>query len=104
MRERLPERRPADTISFISECLGGKEVAFTAGRFPDGRLGELFVHNLPTGSNIAAISKEWATAVSIGLQCGATLDEFHANVQREPSGKACTVLGEILDKLAEDRP
>ena len=40
-REELPSRRAADVVSFDYE---GKTWSATFGRFPDGRLGEVFIH------------------------------------------------------------
>ena len=61
-RNRLPNRRPAEHFSF--RCNG---LAYTAsiGRFPDGRLAEIFVSNSKAGSHSDAAAKDAAVVCSI---------------------------------------
>lgn len=102
-RHRLPDRRGGDTIKVVSECRGGMEFNVTTGRYPDGRLGDFFVHCDKVGSDVDAATKEFAAAVSIGLQHGAGLELYAENMQRDTSGKPLTIQGEILDSLMRER-
>ena len=46
-RERLPDRRPAETFDLVA---GGLKYVCTVGRFADGRIGELFLGNHKSNS------------------------------------------------------
>lgn len=97
-RQRLTDRRPADTIK-IRSVHQDRTLHLTLGYYPDSRLGELFVHGAKVGSHMDAMLSEFATLLSIALQHGMPLQDFAANLQREPDGRPCTVLGEITDAL-----
>jgi hypothetical protein len=43
IRERLPDRREAETFDFEA---GGIRYCATVGRYPDGRIGELFINTV----------------------------------------------------------
>lgn len=85
-RKRLPDRREAETMKLN---IGGTELYITAGFFPDGELGELFVRVAKQGSTLNGIIDAWATAVSIGLQHGvppAVFIEKFSDQEFEPKG------------------
>ena len=66
-RSRLPDRREAEMIEFEH---GGRRWTATVGRFPDGRLAEVFLH-APKDSPILALAQDAAILASIALQHGA---------------------------------
>ncbi len=85
-RERLPDTRKSITHKL---SVGGHEAYVTAGLFPDGRPGEIFVTMAKEGSTVGSLMDQWATAVSIGLQYGVPLSVFcskFAHTRYEPSG------------------
>jgi len=65
MRERLPNRRHAETFSV--EAMGLKFRA-TVGRYPDGRIGEIFLTNHKAGSAAGIMASDAAVMASIALQ------------------------------------
>ena len=86
VRKRLPKSRPSSTTSFT---VGGAEGYMTAGSYPDGGLGEVFLKLGKQGSTLAGVMDAFSIAVSIGLQYGVPLETFvqkFVNSQFEPAG------------------
>ncbi len=86
VRKRLPKSRPSTTTSFT---VGGAEGYLTAGNYPDGGLGELFIKLGKQGSTLAGVMDAFSIAVSIGLQYGVPLETFvqkFTNLSFEPAG------------------
>jgi len=86
VRKRLPKSRPSSTVSFT---VGGAEGYLTAGSYPDGGLGEVFIKLGKQGSTLAGVMDAFSIAVSIGLQYGVPLETFvqkFTNVSFEPAG------------------
>ena len=86
VRKRLPKSRPSSTTSFT---VGGAEGYLTAGSYPDGGLGELFLKLGKQGSTLAGVMDAFSISVSIGLQYGVPLETFvqkFTNVSFEPAG------------------
>ena len=85
-RERLPRSREARTTSFT---VGGAEGYMTAGRYEDGRLGEVFLKLGKQGSTLAGVMDAFSIAVSLGLQHGVPLEAYVSkmiNLRFEPAG------------------
>ena len=85
-RKRLPKSRPSSTTSFT---VGGAEGYMTAGSYPDGGLGEVFLKLGKQGSTLAGVMDAFSIAVSIGLQYGVPLETYvqkFTNVSFEPAG------------------
>jgi ribonucleoside-diphosphate reductase alpha chain len=85
-RERLPDTRPSITHKL---SVSGYEAYVTAGMFPDGRCGEVFVTMAKEGSTVGGLMDQWATSVSLGLQYGVPLEVFVAKFSHsryEPAG------------------
>jgi ribonucleoside-diphosphate reductase alpha chain len=86
VRKRLPKSRPSSTTSFT---VGGAEGYLTAGSYPDGGLGEVFLKLGKQGSTLAGVMDAFSIAVSIGLQYGVPLETYvqkFTNVSFEPAG------------------
>jgi hypothetical protein len=98
VRERLPNRR--ECTGFDLEALGLRFHA-TVGRFPDGRLAEIFITNHKAGSMAGILASDSAVLCSIALQYGAPLDVIRKALMRDPHGNASGPLGRVLDKFAQ---
>ena len=86
VRKRLPKSRPSSTTSFT---VGGAEGYLTAGSYPDGGLGEVFIKLGKQGSTLAGVMDAFSIAVSICLQYGVPLESYvkkFTNVSFEPAG------------------
>jgi hypothetical protein len=69
-RARLPNRRPAEKFDFEHD---GRKWTATIGRFPDGRVAEIFIHT-PKVSAIGELAAEAAIVASLALQSGCPLE------------------------------
>jgi ribonucleoside-diphosphate reductase alpha chain len=85
-RVRLPDTRDSRTHKFE---VAGHEGYLTAGLFPDGRPGELFIKMAKEGSTIGGLMDTIATEASLCLQYGVPLEALvhkFAHARFEPSG------------------
>src|SRR5262245_23825484 len=67
-RERLPDRRPAETFDLVA---GGVKYVCTVGQFADGRIAELFLGNRKSNSHADTAARDIAITFSIAVQHGA---------------------------------
>jgi hypothetical protein len=70
VRDRLPNRRPAISTSFERD---GARFEMTAGFYPDGRPGEIFLNADRANSLLDFLMSDAAILASIALQYGASL-------------------------------
>jgi hypothetical protein len=87
-RERLPNRREAEVIDFAH---AGRPWTLTIGRFPDGRIGEIFL-NTPKGSAIGEIAQESAIVASLALQSGCALKTLRHALDGRDAGPLARAL------------
>jgi hypothetical protein len=97
-RERLPNRRPGETFELE---VGGLRYICTIGRFPDRRIGEIFLTNHKSNSAADTNARDSAIVCSIALQCGADIETIRKALCRDSRGKPSGPLGQALDLLAE---
>jgi hypothetical protein len=97
-RQRLPNRRRS--TSFCVEHWG---LGFTCtySRFPDGRIGELFVSNHKVNSAVDVDARDAAIILSFALQYGADLSAIAKALSHDPRGTPSGVMGTVLDIIAE---
>jgi hypothetical protein len=95
-RERLPDRRPAETFDLVA---GGLKYVCTVGRFADGRIGELFLGNHKSNSAADTSARDAAITFSIAVQHGADPETIRSALCRDADGKASGPLGVALDLI-----
>jgi hypothetical protein len=100
MRERLANRRSCETFNIVCNNL---DYTVSIGRFPDGRLAEIFISNGKSGSDADAAAKDSAVICSIALQHNVPLETIRHALLRSSSGVASSPLGTALDQLAVQR-
>ena len=100
-RERLPNRRAGETFELEVAGLG---YTATIGRFPDGRIGEIFLNNHKANSAADTNARDSAIVCSIALQCGAKIEIIRKALCRDSHGHASGPLGAVLDRLAAWEP
>ncbi len=87
LRKRMPRERNSLTHKF---SLGGHEGYITAGMYPDGSVGEIFLTDIgKEGSTLRGMMNSFATAISISLQYGVPLETLvrkFAYMRFEPEG------------------
>ncbi len=99
VRERLPNRRACENFNIQVD---GLRYVATVGRYEDGRLGEVFLHNHKVGCTVGVMASDAAVLCSIALQHGVPLDVLRDALMRDPQGKAMGPLGVVLDRIATD--
>jgi ribonucleoside-diphosphate reductase alpha chain len=86
-RKRMPRERQSITHKF---SIGGHEGYITAGMYPDGTVGEIFLTDIgKEGSTLRGMMNSFATAISIALQYGVpleTLVQKFSYMRFEPEG------------------
>lgn len=118
MRERMPQRREADTIDvehIATDSLGNtiaQDFTITLGRDAAGRIAEVFI-DVPYQQRkfaTALLGKDVATLISIALQHGSTVEELQAAMGRGEAsrmGKIVemphTLIGTVLDALVAEQ-
>lgn len=100
-RDRLKNRRPHEV--FAIEHSGMK---FTAGigRFPDGRLAELFVATDELGTLFDTVMRDAAILLSLAVQHGSDVDTIHHALVRNGDGSASGPIGALLDLIEDAAP
>src|SRR2546421_4997127 len=96
-RERLPNRRLGETFELE---VAGLRYTCTIGRFPDGRIGEIFLNNQKSNSAADANARDSAIVFSIAVQHGADVETIRRALCRDSQGRASGPLGEALDCIA----
>ena len=96
-RQRLPNRRTAITTTFDRD---GARFEMTAGFYPDGRVGEIFLNADRANSLLDFLMSDAAILASFALQFGASLDDLRHAVKRDAAGKAQSPIGAALDRIA----
>jgi hypothetical protein len=89
-RRQLPDRRGSLTITFRFE---NHDYLATASRFPDGRLGEIFLHVGKLGSALQSSADDAAILASLCLQHGIAPDVIAHSVR----GPVSIALAEFSD-------
>ena len=95
-RERLPNRRAAESFELQASAL---RFACTVGRFPDGRLAEIFLTNHKAGSHADTAARDSAIAFSIAVQHGADPETIRGALCHDADGTASGPLGVALDLI-----
>jgi ribonucleoside-diphosphate reductase alpha chain len=98
-RTHLPDRRDCELITFES---GGMRFTASIGRYPDGRVSELFLDNHKAGSTIGTLVRDMAIVFSFAVQHGADSESIRRALCRDSAGRALGPLGEILDLILEN--
>lgn len=71
----------------------------TAGRYVDGRLGEIFIGAAHANSLLDALASDAAIAISFALQHGADLDALKSAMKRNSRGEPSSPIGAALDQV-----
>ena len=96
VRARLPNRRGSISTSFEAS---GARFEMSAGYYPDGRIGEVFLNADRANSLLDFLMSDAAILASLALQYGAPLDEIRHALKRDVRGQAASPIGAALDKI-----
>jgi ribonucleoside-diphosphate reductase alpha chain len=97
-RQRLPNRRAALAFEFAHLQ---QRYRAQVGFFGDGRPAELFLNSSKIDTAIDAFAADAAILISLLLQHGATLDAIGHALRRAPDGSAASLIGAVIDAIAE---
>jgi hypothetical protein len=97
-RQRLENRRVAETFEFE---VAGLRYTGTVGRFPDGRISEIFLSNHKTNSGADTNARDAAIVFSIDVQNGADPEAIRRALCRDAQGRASGPLAAALDIIAD---
>ena len=96
-RERLPNRRTAETLDLQVASLAYK---VTVGRFPgNGRLAEIFISNHRSNSSADVAARDCGILISLLLQHGCDPETIARALSRNSDGTASGVAAAVLDKI-----
>ena len=95
-RNRLPNRRPSETLSFERD---GSRYQMTVGYFPDGAAGEIFLNHDRSDSLLDVLASDAAILASLALQHGCTLVTIAHAIKRDGRGAAASPIGAAVDKI-----
>jgi len=95
----LPDRRGCETFDVE---VGGLRYRATIGKYPDERIGEIFLTNHKAGSQAGIMASDAAVVASIALQYGVPLETLRRALMRDPQGRAVGPLGVALDVIVEE--
>jgi hypothetical protein len=99
MRERLPNRRLAETFDLE---VNGLRYTATIGRSADGRVLEIFLNNHRVNSAADVNARDAAIAMSFALQHGADFETLRHALSRDSSGRASGPPGAAADIIAKE--
>jgi hypothetical protein len=99
-RERLPNKRYCETRAGQHN---GAALIVTAGFYPDGRIGELFITAGHVNSALDALASDAAIAISFALQHGADLAAITSAMKRNSQGEPSSPIGAALDLLTMEQ-
>jgi ribonucleoside-diphosphate reductase alpha chain len=97
IRRRLANRRQCETFEFET---GGLKYVCSIGRFPDGRIGEVFLTNHRVNSQAGIMASDQAVLASLALQHGCPFETLRRALMRNSAGHATSPIGCAFDLLA----
>ena len=96
-RQRLPNRRPAETVELEHN---GSQFTVTIGFYPDGRPGEVFTHGIRSGSNLDALLADACVVVSCLIQHGVEPRQIASSMGRLGTAEPTSIIGAVIDLAA----
>ena len=96
-RNVLPSRRGAETFDV---SYGAQRFRVSIGRFHGGSIAEIFITGGKSGSDLEAVCRDAAVALSIAFQFGVPLEPLRHAVTRNQDGSPSSIIGVVLERLA----
>ena len=98
MRQRLPNRRPAQRLTFWFK---GLEYSCGIGYYSNGDYGEIFISCGKSGSDAQILMLEAAVLASLLFQHGGKAKELHSAMPKTDRGEPEGPIGTLLELLAK---
>jgi hypothetical protein len=83
--------------------VSGLKYTCTFSRFPDGKIGELFLNNHKSSSTADVNARDAAITFSIAVQHGADPEVIRRALCRDANGRASGLLAPALDNITGER-
>jgi hypothetical protein len=99
-RQALPMRRRCETFEIDFGGLKNSHV-ITVGYYHDGRPGEVFFNGGKSGEQVEAIARDGAVLISLALQHSVPIGTLRGAITRDANGMSTSIVGTVLDRLAE---
>lgn len=100
-RRHLPSRREGSSqIKFEHD---GVKWFATVWRFPDGKLGEIFVGTARIGQGMSHVMRDLGIAASLALQYGCPESVLRGALARDDRGDAESPLAAVMDIVKDDK-
>lgn len=96
-RELLANRRACESFEIFHT---GVHFTVSVGRYPDGRMAEIFLSAEKPGTPMEAIARDAAILASIAFQHGIGAEVVRSALTKDHDGSQATVLGAALDAVA----
>lgn len=103
MREILAMRRESESFDLHFQGLNDP-FSVTVGRFPDGRVAEVFINARKRDQLFDHLARDAAILISIALQHGAPIDALRKALSRDAHGSAQGIAGAALDVIVAGDP
>ena len=98
-RHRLPNRRPSETFNL--QFNDGRRIHLTIGFYPEGDIGEVFLHGGKTGSDADGLNADIGTLISRAIQHGDTPVALAKGMGRLGTDRGpASLIGAVCDMLA----
>lgn len=101
-RRTLPQRRACETFEVAFGGLRGNHTV-TLGYYDDGSVGEVFIDGGKSGEQVEAIARDGAVLLSLALQSGVAVDTIRHAITRDGQGAPSSIVGVVVDRLAEGK-
>lgn len=95
-RENLPNRRACEHFDFAHD---GVHWTVSWARYPDGRLGEIFLTGPKVGTGLRIAAHDASILTSIALQHGTPAEALRSAMLRSPEGTPQSVIAAALDVI-----
>ena len=101
-REILPNRRVSESITITFQ---GERYDVTVGRYPDDRVGEVFITRIigKSSSKISTlldgVCRDSAILMSLAIQHGTSLETLRHAITRDEQENPATIVGAVIDHL-----
>lgn len=100
-RNILDPRRYAESFEMNFR---GMPFQVSVGYFMNCKPAEVFVSSVKSGTDLEGVSRDAAVLLSIALQYGAPIETIQGAITRTLQGDPQTVIGAIVDQLANTSP
>lgn len=104
-REVLQNRHYSENITVFFQ---GERYDVTVGKYPDDRVGEVFINRIigksssKVGTLLDGVCRDSAILMSLAIQHGTSLNTLRRAITRDEDGNPSTIVGVVIDILLKN--